>query len=172
MTSMPRILPADGKWMDRRLTTVFHNEFAYKAEPPRTLAEWRDRRDFARAQVAMAAGLNPLPAKSALAPEIWGHVKHEGTVIAKVRFESMPGLEVTGNLFMPERVRDQAPGILCPHGHWGDGRVHNGEDGSGPLLYMMLARLGFIVFAYDMLGFNDNCHVMHRWPESLRVPRP
>lgn len=168
MSKIQNILPEDNVWQDRRLSLICHNEFACAAEPPKNAEEWRDRRDFTCAQVAMAAGLSPMPEKKPLKPVITGHVRHEGTIISKVRFESMPGLEVTGNLYMPERVRDQAPGILCPHGHWPDGRIHNGEDGSGPLFYMMLARLGFIVFAYDMLGYNDCCNVMHLWSEELR----
>ena len=167
MNVVPHILPQSPFWIDRRLTNVYYNEFAYSAEPPKDLAEWRDRRDFTRSQVFMAAGLNPMPEKTPLRPEVWGHTRHEGTVIAKVRFESMPGLQVTGNLYMPERVRDQAPGILCPHGHWSVGRINDTDLGSIPKRCMMLARLGFIVFSYDMIGYNDNNKILHHWPIEL-----
>lgn len=167
MSPMPRILPDDSYWMDRRLLDVYHNQFAYKAEPPATIEEWKAKRDFTRAQVAMAAGLNPMPVKNPLEPKVWGHEKHEGTVIAKVCFESMPGLKVTGNLYFPERVKNQCPGILCPHGHWQTGRVHNDERGSVPMRCVMLARLGFIVFSYDMIGYNDNNEILHQWPEPI-----
>ncbi len=167
MSNVSRILPEDSCWMDRRLTNIYHNEFAYSADPAKDLVEWRERRDFTRSQVILAAGLNPMPDKMPIDAKIWGHTKHEGTVIAKVRFESMPGLICTGNLYMPERVGDQAPGILCPHGHWTKGRVHHEERGSIPTRCMMLARLGFIVFSYDMLGYNDNNEIMHTWPVEL-----
>ena len=164
MSVAPHILPQSPYWMDRRLTNIYHNEFAYSAEPPKDLAEWRDRRDFTRSQVFMAAGLTPMPEKTPLRPEVWGHTRHEGTVIAKVRFESMPGLIVTGNLYLPERVRDQAPGIISPHGHWSVGRINDTDLGSIPKRCMMLARLGFIVFSYDMVGYNDNNKILHHWP--------
>ena len=167
MSVVSHILPQSPCWMDRRLSNVYYNEFAYSAEPPKDLAEWRDRRDFTRAQVSMAAGLAPMPEKTPLKPEVWGHTRHEGTVIAKVRFESMPGLQVTGNLYMPERVRDQAPGILCPHGHWSVGRINDTDLGSIPKRCMMLARLGFIVLSYDMVGYNDNNKILHSWPTEI-----
>lgn len=170
MGNTPQILPSQGFWLDRRLSTIYHNEFAYKAEPPQTIEEWKQRKEFTKAQVALSAGLSPMPAKTKLQPKIWGHTKHAGTVIAKVSFESMPGLVVTGNLYMPERVRDQAPGILCPHGHWQTGRIHNDARGSIPMRCLMLARLGFIVFSYDMIGYNDNNSIMHSWPEEIRRP--
>ena len=167
MSNVSRILSEEAHWMDRRLTNIYHNQFAYSANPPKDLVEWRERRDFTRRQVSLAAGLDPMPEKTPIEPKIWGHTKHEGTVIAKVRFESMPGLICTGNLYMPERVRDQAPGILCPHGHWQTGRIHKSETGYIPMRCMMLARLGFIVFSYDMLGYNDNNEIIHRWPVEL-----
>jgi len=35
----------------------------------------------------------------------------------------------------------------------------------------MLARLGFVVLSYDMVGYNDSCQVEHRWPpQVLRRP--
>lgn len=167
MSPIPHILPEKAYWMDRRLAVVQHNEFAYKAEAASSLEEWKQRRDFTREQVSLAAGLSPMPVRPPLEAKVWGHFKHEGTVIAKVQFESMPGLIVTGNLYFPEMVRNQAPGILCPHGHWSDGRLHSDERGSVPMRCLMLARLGFVVFSYDMVGYNDNNEILHRWPEDI-----
>ncbi|MBR0458312.1 MAG: acetylxylan esterase [Victivallales bacterium] len=168
MATIPNVLSDESFWMDRRLLTVYHNEFAYEAEPPATMEEWKERRDFTRAQVLLAAGLDPMPEKTPLAPKIWGHFKKEGVIVAKVEFESLPGLKCTGNLYLPELVKNPAPGILSPHGHWQTGRVHDAERGSVVRRAMMLARLGFVVFSYDMVGYLDNDEILHAWPEELR----
>ena len=78
MSNVSRILSENGIWMDRRLTTIYHNQFAYSAKPPKDLVEWRERRDFTKSQVSLAAGLTPMPEKTPLDPKIWGHTKHEG----------------------------------------------------------------------------------------------
>ena len=165
--SIPRILPNDPHWFDRRLLTVHHNNFAYRADMPPDVEHWKRRRDFTRSQVALAAGLRPMPQTIPLKPQIWGHCNHEGSVIAKIRVETLPGLILTGNIFYPEKIKNPAPGILCPHGHWQQGRIHHDERGSVPMRCLMLARLGFVVLCYDMIGKNDNDQLLHAWPLDI-----
>ena len=40
---IPNILPKQSYWMDQRLLTVRHNEFAWRATPPDTLEEWEEQ---------------------------------------------------------------------------------------------------------------------------------
>ena len=54
------------------------------------------------------------------------------------------------------------PGVLSPHGHWAYGRLENGADGSIPARCISLARQGYVVFSYDMVGYNDSRQVDHR----------
>ena len=165
---IPDILPKQSYWMDQRLLTVRHNEFAWRATPPDTLEEWEEQRDFTRSQLALAAGLSPMPEMPELKADVWDNANYWGVVIRKVRIETMPGLVCTGNLFFPAKLKGKAPGILCPHGHWRQGRVNHEELGSIPLRCIMFARLGFVVFAYDMVGYCDNDQIIHRWPSDLQ----
>ena len=48
------------------------------------------------------------------------------------------------------------PAILSPHGHFKEGRFENNEVGSIPARCYNLARQGYVVFSYDMIGYNDN----------------
>ena len=54
------------------------------------------------------------------------------------------------------------PGVLSPHGHWAYGRLENGADGSIPARCISLARQGYVVFSWDMVGYNDSRQVDHR----------
>ena len=168
MAATSNILPKDNQWIDHRLLNVFHTGYAFSAEPPKTVAECKERADFTKTQVRLAAGLDPMPQKMPLNPIISDSFKHEGTIISKVRIEYLPGVFLTGNLYSPERVKIQAPGILCPHGHCENGRLQNDDTISTPLFCMMLARLGFIVFSYDMLGYNDSTQILHKWPLEMQ----
>jgi len=91
----------------------------------------------------------------------------DGYILEKAYFESRPGFLCTGNLYRPLGVTGKRPAVLCPHGHWQQGRLAHQETGSVPARCAMLARLGFVVFSYDMVGYNDSCQVEHRWPADV-----
>ena len=121
---------------------------------------WNARAAYLREHVLASAGLLPLPEKTPLNPSIFGEVKRSDYTVSKVYFESIPGFFVTGNLYRP--IGDGPfPAILSPHGHWAYGRLENTLISSGPGRAINLARQGFVVFAYDMVGYNDSQQVPH-----------
>jgi dienelactone hydrolase len=90
---------------------------------------------------------------------------------------------VSGNLYRPKSDDKDAkrPGVLFAHGHWTDGRFHDagekagaasvkagGEPDMDRARYFMqalpatLAKLGFVVFHYDMVGYADSTAIPHR----------
>ncbi|HOW18721.1 MAG TPA: acetylxylan esterase, partial [Phycisphaerae bacterium] len=73
----------------------------------------------------------------------------------KAYFESYPGFLVTGNLYRP-LTAGKHPGVVCPHGHWKNGRLQDDDVGSVPARCITLARMGCVVFTYDMVGYNDS----------------
>ena len=76
-------------------------------------------------------------------------------------FESLPGFLVTGNLYRPVGGDGPFPAVLSPHGHWTYGRLENTPLVSGPGRAINLARQGFVVFSYDMIGYNDSQQLTH-----------
>jgi dienelactone hydrolase len=130
--------------------------------PPRltTLDAWKTRAEYLRLHVLASAGLLPLPDKTPLRPSVFGEVTRNGYRVAKVYFESLPGFFVTGNLYRP--IGDGPfPAVLSPHGHWTYGRLENTQLTSGPGRAINLARQGFVVFTYDMVGYNDSQQLPH-----------
>ena len=130
--------------------------------PPvqRSLDEWKVRAAYLREHILATAGLLPLPEKNALNPVVFGDVPHQDYIVSKVYFESLPGFLVTGNLYRPIG-NGPFPGILSPHGHWVYGRLENSEHASIPGRAINLARQGFVVFTYDMIGYNDSRQLPH-----------
>ncbi len=53
------------------------------------------------------------------------------------------------------------PAILKPHGHWPYGRLENESLASNPTFGINLARQGYVVFAWDMVGYNDTIQTPH-----------
>jgi hypothetical protein len=131
------------------------------APPPRTSLEaWKPRAAYLKEHILASAGLLPMPEKTALNPVVSGAVPHPDYSVSKVYFESLPGFFVTGNLYKPTGA-GPFPAILSPHGHWPYGRLENSDVASVPGRAINLARQGFVVFTYDMIGYNDSRQLKH-----------
>ncbi len=129
----------------------------------KTRAEWEARKVHLRKQILSAAGLLPLPPKTPLHPQIFGRMEREGYAIEKVLIETMPGYYLGGNLYSPLGKSGKLPGILTAHGHWTYGRLEPSTLGSVPARCINLARQGYVVFAYDMVGYNDTIQTPHEF---------
>ena len=123
-------------------------------------AEWDRRAEYVREHVLASAGLMPLPDRTPLNPVIFDELTRNDYVVSKVYFESLPGFFVTGNLYRPVG-EGPFPAVLSPHGHWTYGRFENSPLVSGPGRAITLARQGFVVFSYDMIGYNDSRQLPH-----------
>lgn len=128
-----------------------------------TLQAWEQRRVFLRNQVLVAAGLSPMPEKTPLHAQIFGKLEGKDYTIEKVLIEPLPGFFLGGNLYRPSPNAAKHPGILNPQGHWPYGRLENEPLYSAPSLGISLARQGYVVFAYDMVGYNDTLQLPHRF---------
>lgn len=114
-----------------------------------------------RNQILSSAGLFPLPPKTALNPRYVRHITNEFCTIDTILIETLPGFHVGGNLYTPLHTAKAMPAVLVPHGHWKKGRVENLPEYSVPALGMNLARQGYVVFAFDMIGYNDTKQLPH-----------
>ena len=124
--------------------------------PGYTKAEWTEKAAALRQQIRVANGLVPIHEPTPLNAEIFGRIEREDYSVEKVYFEPFPGFFTTGNLYRPLGKTGPFPGIVSPHGHWGRGRLENIERGSIPGRCINFAKQGYVIFAYDMLGYNDS----------------
>ncbi len=150
------------KLLDSRLSSMRYANYAYPVPNPASRAEWEERVQWLRRRVLIAAGLSPEPPRTPLNARIFGRSMLNGCSIEKVCFESRPGFLVTGNLFRPLHAKGKRPAILSAHGHWNNGRLEHTDLSAIQGRSEMMARLGFVVFSYDMIGYNDSCQLDHR----------
>lgn len=134
---------------------------------PHSKLEWETRATQIRKQIREGMGLQTLPAKLASKPIIHGRRELDGYSIEKVAFESMPGIYVTGNLYRPLKKQKSYAGILAPHGH--------GENPHGRFREQTqkrcatLARMGAVVFVWDMVGQGDSKQCEHKMAKALKL---
>jgi hypothetical protein len=127
----------------------------------KTKQEWLDRKDQLKKQILSAAGLLPMPVKTPLHPQFVRRNMFADYSIDVVLIETMRGYFLAGNLYRPLHTKSPAPAVLLPHGHWKNGRLENLPSYSVPALGINLARQGYFVFAYDMVGYNDTRQTSH-----------
>ncbi len=143
---------------DTRAQECRHINMAYPTYTFPAVDAWRERATHLRRHILAACGLLPMPDKAPLAPVIFQRIEREDYTVEKVYFESWPGFYVTGNLYRPRGTQGPFPGVLSPHGHWGEGRFADESEPAGgvPMRAIGLARLGCVVFTYDMVGYGDS----------------
>jgi dienelactone hydrolase len=146
---------------DIRMTGVPNPKTHFVMRQYGSRKEWEARRQSLRQQILSAAGLLPMPVKRSLHPKFVRRMEYPDYSIEVVLLETFPGYFLGGNLYRPARGRQRSPGILLAHGHWKRGRLENLPSYSVPALGINLARQGYVVFAYDMAGYNDTRQTPH-----------
>ena len=127
-----RVLDAGKAPDDSRLKRQKNlNDKDFFFQVPPTREAWDKRRKELREQLLVANGLWPLPEKTPLNAIIHGNIDRDKYTIERVIFASMPGHYVTGNLYRPKDKSGPLPGVLCPHGHWRNGRFFDAGEEEG-----------------------------------------
>jgi hypothetical protein len=113
---------ADTSRGDRLLEAYFRSQVRQIADAcladVKTRADWEKKRPELRRQFLEMMGLWPLPHRTDLSPVVTGTVDAPEFTIEKLHFQSLPGLYVTANLYLPKRAKFPAPAVLyvCGHG--------------------------------------------------------
>ena len=135
------------------------------------LTEWKQRAENVRQGILRGVQLSPMPKKCPLNPIIHSKRKHDGYSVENVAFESLPGVFVTGSLYRPSEGNGPFAAVLCPHGHWGSDDDYGRFRPDMQKRCATLARMGAVVFAYDMVGWGDwkDAGWQHNRPKVLKL---
>lgn len=174
----PQLMERAKTICDRRLERrILRSNFAGLDESARALSaaclsgirdweEWQRQRPLRRRLLLEMMGLDPLPARTPLNPMITGTLDRARYTVEKVVFESLPGLLVTGNLYLPKGVTAPAPCILYLCGH----QIHPlGAKTQYQDRFLWYPSHGFACLAVDSLlcgevpGVHRGTHTLGRW---------
>ncbi len=138
------------------------------------LQTWKVRREKNRLGIIKGLGLDPMPKKTNLNAKRYGKVRDFGDyTVENIALESLPGLYVTGSLYKPKGFKGKLPAVMCSHGHWRE----NNKNGYGrfrpdmQIRCAVMAKMGALVFSYDMLGFGDSKILgwHHNYEKALKI---
>ena len=127
---------------------------------------WAARGQEIRRQILVSAGLWPELERGPVKAEVFDRRERDGYTVEKVLIETLPGFQLAGNLYRPLGKKGPFPGIAAPHGHWKTGRFTHEALASKPGRALTLARLGFVVLNYDMVGYGDTTQLPHQLEDA------
>lgn len=137
----PRRQPEDGQKMINWLTSLYSNK-----------TEWEARRDTLRKEVRERLGIDKLlPLCSKEKPEYSKIRKFDGYTVQNFRLKTVNGHTVCGSIYAPTG-KGKHPLIICPNGHFSNGRYGKVQQ----LRLGTLARMGAICVDYDLWGWGES----------------
>lgn len=137
----PRRTTADGRKMIAWLSSLYNDK-----------ASWEARRDSLVPEVRSRLTLDDYLAKYVDAAPLMGKTrKYNGYSVTNFSLETLPGRHVCGSVYAP-LSKGKHPLIICPNGHFGDGRYNE----SIQQRLATLARMGAICVSYDLLGWGES----------------
>ncbi len=137
----PRRTEADGRKMVAWLTSLYSDKDS-----------WEARRDSIRQEVREILTIDDALAKRVEAKPVFSKVrKFDGYTVQNFYLETLPGLYVCGSIYAPAS-KGKHPLIICPNGHFGNGRYNDAQQQR----LATLARMGAICVDYDLYGWGES----------------
>lgn len=137
----PRRTTADGRKLLTWLSSLYSDS-----------TSWELRRDSLRREVRERLTIDQALAKRADAAPVMGKIrKYDGYSVQNFSLETVGGRHVCGSIYAP-LTKGRHPLIICPNGHFGDGRYNVAQQQR----LATLARMGAICVDYDLYGWGES----------------
>ena len=106
-----------------------------------------------------------MPERTPLNSRTVGSFDRAGYRLEKVVYESQPGFHVAANLYIPTKDKPPYPGVLFQMGHSTNGKA----SGVYQQCCQGLARLGYVVLAFDPMGQGERTYYPGSSPSRSRL---
>lgn len=114
--------------------------------------EWEVRREAIKSCLPGAVRLNEAPASPGTEPILTEARKMKGYTVQNLALEVIPGVYATGSIYKPAKLKGKVPVVLCPNGHFGNGRYNKDVQAR----CAGLARMGAVAVSYDLFGWGES----------------
>lgn len=92
-----------------------------------------------------------------------------GYTVENIAIEGIDGKYITGNLYKPDTIIGKVPAILSPHGHWYEPENYGRFRPNFQKRCAALAKMGAVVFGYDMIGYGESYQFNHNDKKALQI---
>jgi uncharacterized protein len=134
-------------------------------------SEWQERAKVIRENIYTGAELDQIPEADWKYPIKVTHgniYQMDGYSVVNLALEVKPGRFIHGNLYKPDHTEGVIPAVLCPHGHWFAPEDYGRFRPDMQYRCASLARMGALVYAWDMLGWGEDMQNDHMDPKALQ----
>lgn len=117
-----------------------------------SLHDWEKIRSKRHAQLIEMLGLEDVPMEGQRPPlnvRVTGTLHEKGYHIEKLYYESLPGLYVPANLYIPDKMKKPAPAVLYVCGHMGTQKVYYQAH------LRKLVQLGFVALVIETIQYGE-----------------
>ena len=137
----PRRQPEDGTKLIKWLSSVYSDKSA-----------WEARKDTLKKEVRMRLEIDKLLPLCSNEPPKYSKIrKFDGYTVQNFRLKTVNGHTVCGSIYSPI-TKGKHPLIICPNGHFANGRYGEVQQ----LRLGTLARMGAICVDYDLWGWGQS----------------
>lgn len=137
----PRRTEADGRKLIAWLNSLYSDK-----------GSWELRRDSVKRQVREYLTIDDALAQRVDAKPVFSKIrKFDGYTVQNFYLETLQGLYVCGSIYAPT-TKGKHPLIICPNGHFGNGRYNEAQQQR----LATLARMGAICVDYDLYGWGES----------------
>ncbi len=113
---------------------------------------WIKRKKELKRCMWNALGLKGIPDWPDSEPFISNTRKMNGYSIRNVALEVLPGVYTFGSVYSPAKTKGKSPVVLCPNGHWQEGRYRANHQ----IRCAMLAKMGAVAVSYDLFAWGES----------------
>lgn len=136
-----RRIDEDGQKMLNYLTSLYPTKIM-----------WEERKTCLYKQVREKLGIDSLLNKRVISTPLLSTPREfNGYKVQNFAIETLPGLYVAGSIYSPLSNGKHAL-IICPNGHFGEGRYREDQQ----LRMATLARMGAVCVDYDLFGWGES----------------
>ena len=128
-------------------------------------ASWEKRASLLRQGILDGAEIQELNKRKPFKAQIHSLKTFEDYTVSNVYIEGINGIYITGNLYQPLNHKGKSSGILCPHGHGTNPRLAEYTQQR----CATLARMGAVVFAFDMNGMGEATQCEHKIDRAIKL---
>lgn len=141
----PRRQPEDGTKLIKWLSSLYSDKSA-----------WEARKDTLKKEVRMRLEIDKLLPLCSNEPPKYSKIrKFDGYTVQNFRLKTVNGHTVCGSIYSPI-TKGKHPLIICPNGHFANGRYGEVQQ----LRLGTLARMGAICVDYDLWGWGQSADVV------------
>jgi cephalosporin-C deacetylase-like acetyl esterase len=127
-------------------------------EEMKTPLEWERARTRRLEELRDMLGLLPWPERTPLKAQITGVLDKGSYLVEKIAFQSMPGIYVTGNLYIPKQREGKLPAIVYVCGH---SYSPHGDKTAYQRHGISFAKNGYVAFILDSIQIAETFALHH-----------